>query len=476
VSAAPSEYDALIIGAGLSGIGVAHHLQRHCPWARYAILEARNSIGGTWDLFRYPGVRSDSDMHTLGYSFRPWADGLAIAQGDKIRLYIEETAREAGIDRHISFGERMVAADWSTADARWTIDTSRRQVTARFLVMCSGYYSYEQGHRPTWPGEEAFGGAIIHPQFWPAGLDCHGKRIAVIGSGATAVTLVPALATEAAHVTMVQRSPSYVAARPAHDRIAAFLQRALPSRAAAASIRWKNVGLQQYFFRLARRKPDKVRAKLIALVEQDIGREQARHFAPAYDPWDQRLCLAPDGDLFAAIRDGQASVVTGNIARFDETGIVMEDGSRVDADIIVTATGLKLQLAGGAALSVARKPVRLADSMAYKGLMFSDIPNFASIFGYTNASWTLKADLSAAFLCRLFNRMRRKGQSSVTPRRDPAIAERPFLDFSSGYIQRALAVLPKQGESGPWRLRQSYPADLINLRYGRVAEKNLEFR
>lgn len=469
------DYDVLIVGAGLSGIGMAHHLQRLCPWASYRILEARAAIGGTWDLFRYPGVRSDSDMHTLGYSFRPWRDGQAIAPGWKIRDYIEDTAREAGIEKHISLATRLVRADWSSADARWTLETSGGPLSCRFLIMCAGYYSYAEGHRPRWEGEEDFAGQIVHPQFWPEDLDWRDKQVAVIGSGATAVTLIPAMAEDAAHVTMVQRSPSYVAARPANDKIAAGLKRVLPLRAAAGLTRWKNVLLQQWFFRLARRNPARVKAKLVDLVEKEIGAEQARHFTPAYDPWTQRLCLAPDGDLFAAMRNGKASVVTGQIACFGPDGLIMADGSKVPADVIVTATGLKLELAGGATLARDGEPVRLGDTMAYKGVMFGGLPNFASIFGYTNASWTLKADLSAAWLCRLLNRMRKRGERSVTPEADPAVAAKPFLDFSSGYIERAADELPAQGETGPWRLRQSYTADLMNLRYGRLDDGVLRF-
>ena len=472
--AAP-DFDAIIVGAGLSGIGMAHHLQRLCPWASYRILEAREKIGGTWDLFRYPGVRSDSDMHTLGYSFRPWRDGQAIAPGEKIHGYIEDTARDAGIDEHIAFDTRLKHADWSDADAMWRLETSGGALSCRFLIMCAGYYSYAEGHRPNWEGEAEFAGQIVHPQFWPEDLDWRGKRVVVIGSGATAVTLIPAMAQDAAHVTMVQRSPSYVAARPGHDKVAAGLKRALPLKAAAGLTRWKNVLLQQWFFRLARRKPARVKAKLVELVEKEIGAEQARHFTPAYDPWTQRLCLAPDGDLFAAMRSGKASVVTGQIERFNPDGLVMADGSHVPADIIVTATGLKLQLAGGATLARDGEPVRLGDTMAYKGVMFGGLPNFASIFGYTNASWTLKADLSAGWLCRLLNRMRKRGERVVTPEADPTVATRPFLDFSSGYIARAAGELPQQGETGPWRLRQSYTADLMNLRYGRLDDGVLRF-
>jgi monooxygenase len=465
----PSTLDVVIVGAGLSGIGMAHHLQRRCPWVRYTILEARDAIGGTWDLFRYPGVRSDSDMHTLGYRFRPWPHADAIADGASIRGYLEETAAEAGIDDHISFGVRIARAAWSSAEPRWHVEAEDgRTWTCRFLIMCAGYYRYDRGHRPSWPDEDQFGGQIVHPQFWPADLDWRGKRLAVIGSGATAVTLVPALADAAAHVTMVQRSPCYVAARPAQDPIAARLKRLLPLAAAVRLTRWKNVALQMFFFRMARRRPEKVKAELVRLVAKEIGANQARHFTPHYNPWDQRLCLAPDGDLFAAIRAGRASVVTGSIERFTPTGLLMEDGSEIAADIVVTATGLELSLAGGIALELDGAPVQLARTMAYKGVMFGGVPNFASIFGYTNASWTLKADLSAAFLCRLLNRMRRQRADVALAQPDPTVAERPFLDFTSGYVQRAQDILPRQGESGPWRLPQNYLRDLLRLRFGRL--------
>jgi monooxygenase len=467
----PSTLDVVIVGAGLSGIGMAHHLQRLCPWARYTILEARDAIGGTWDLFRYPGVRSDSDMHTLGYRFRPWRDPDAIAGGDKIRRYIAETAAEAGIDRHIRYGVRIVCAAWSSAEALWRVEAADgRAFACRFLIMCAGYYRYDRGHRPAWPDEGQFAGRIVHPQFWPADLDWRGKRIAVIGSGTTAVTLVPALAEAAAHVTMVQRSPSYVAARPAQDPIAGRLKRVLPLAAAVRLTRWKNVALQMFFFRMARRRPEKVKAELVRLVGKEIGADQARHFTPNYNPWDQRLCLAPDGDLFAAIRSGSASVATGEIERFTSTGLLMADGTEVAADIIVTATGLELSLAGGIALELDGAPVPLARTMAYKGVMFGGVPNFASIFGYTNASWTLKADLSAAFLCRLLNRMRRKRTDIAVAQPDPTVAERPFLDFTSGYVQRARDILPRQGDRGPWRLPQNYLRDLLRLRFGRLED------
>ena len=478
---APEAVDVLIVGAGLSGIGVAHHLQRLAPTERFLILEARDAIGGTWDLFRYPGVRSDSDMHTLGYGFRPWTAGAAIADGAAILDYIRSTADDAGITAHIRFGTRAVRAWWSSHTARWRVEatapTGETQVfETRFLISCTGYYDYHRPHRPHWPNEEAFAGRFVHPQFWPDDLDWRGRRVAVIGSGATAVTLVPALAREAAHVTMVQRTPSFVVARPALDRLAVGLARILPAAAASRLVRLKNIAVTSFFYRLARRRPSQVRAKLIALAAAEVGGDQAAHFTPPYDPWDQRLCLAPDGDLFATIRDGRASMVTGSIRRFTAGGMEMEDGTQVSADIVVTATGLTLKLGGGMALEVDGRPVDLARTMAYKGVMFGGVPNFASVFGYTNASWTLKADLAAAWLCRLLKRMRRRGADIAVPRPDPTINERAFLDFSSGYILRAAHLLPRAGDRGPWRLPQNYWLDLASLRHGRLEDGVLELK
>ncbi|MGK6324215.1 flavin-containing monooxygenase [Sphingomonas sp. DT-51] len=480
---AVEQVDVVVVGAGLSGIGAACHLRRHCPDLRVLILEARHAIGGTWDLFRYPGVRSDSDMHTLGYAFRPWRDGAAIADGAAILRYIEHTAHEAGVAEGIRFGHRVTAADWSSAGSVWTLTVNRdgaAPLTIRcgWLHACSGYYAYDRAYRPPFAGEASFAGDIVHPQFWPADLDYAGKRVAVIGSGATAVTLVPAMARTAAHVTMVQRSPGYVVARPARDRVAAWLGAALPERAAYTATRWKNVLLGQFFFRLARRRPRVVARRLIALVRQELGEEYdvATHFTPAYDPWDQRLCLVPDGDLFAAIRSGRASIVTGTIARFDPGGIALSDGTRIAADVIVTATGLEILLFGGLKLTCDGHAIDPAASLQYKGMMLSDVPNFSFAFGYTNASWTLKADLVAAHLCRLLRAMRRRGMSQATPRvPQVGIVATPFADLTSSYIKRALPSLPRQGDRRPWRLDQNYVRDLIALQFGSVT-RALEFR
>lgn len=478
---AVERYDVIIIGAGLSGIGAACQLRRRLPDRRFLILEARHAIGGTWDLFRYPGIRSDSDMHTLGYAFRPWRAAEAIADGPAIRTYIEDTAREEGVAEHIRFGHRVTAADWSSAESRWTLTVEREgappltlALACDWLHACTGYYAYDRAHRPAFAGEDEFAGTIVHPQFWPERLDYAGRRVAVIGSGATAVTLVPALARTAAHVTMVQRSPSYVVSRPARDRVADRLRKLLPERAAYAVTRWKNVLLGQFFYRLARRRPRGVARRLIAMVRQELGADYdvATHFTPRYDPWDQRLCLVPDGDLFVALREGRASVATGTIERLTPDGLLLVDGTRIAAEIIVTATGLEILLLGGLVLSRDGTIIDPARSLQYKGMMLSDVPNFSFAFGYTNASWTLKADLVAAYLCRLLRAMQRRGAASATPRvRVGSVTEVPFADLSSAYIQRALSSLPRQGHRRPWRLNQNYALDVLALRFGSVAEE-----
>jgi len=479
--------DVIVIGAGLSGISAAWHLQNRCPDRTYAILEGREAIGGTWDLFRYPGIRSDSDMYTLGYRFRPWRDPKAIADGPSIRAYIEDTARESGIDRRIRFGHRVVRAEWSSADARWTVhaeagaDQSPVRFTCGFLYACSGYYDYERGYLPEWPGLDNYRGRLVHPQQWPRDLSYAGKRVVVIGSGATAVTLVPAMAGgagAASQVIMLQRSPSYVASMPTQDRIANALRRFLPERLAYAAARWKNVLRGMLFYSLARRRPAVFRGMLRKGASRALGPDYDvdAHFSPRYAPWDQRLCLAPDADLFRAIREERASIVTDTIVSFTETGVLLGSGARLDADIIVAATGLTMKLFAGVTLVVDGETVDLSGTMAYKGMMFSGIPNLASALGYTNASWTLKCDLVAEHVCRLLNYMRRRGFAQVTPRRDPAVREEPVLSFSSGYVQRALASLPRQGSRAPWRLHQNYVRDLLALRLGRVADRALEFR
>lgn len=468
--------DVIIVGAGLSGIGAGYHLRTKCPDRSYAILEGRDAIGGTWDLFRYPGIRSDSDMHTLGYSFEPWTKAKAIADGPSIKEYVNDVAGKYGIDRRIRFGHHVKSADWSTPDACWTVtaikDGQEVQIKCNFLFMCSGYYNYAKGYTPDFEGTASFKGAMIHPQFWPEGFDYSGKNVVVIGSGATAVTLVPSMAEKAAHVTMLQRSPTYYVSRPAVDRLANRLRAILPPRIAYGITRWKNVVMQQIFFRLARRRPEKVKERLIGMVGDMLkpGYDVATHFTPRYNPWDQRLCLVPDADLFEAINKGSASIVTDQVARIDETGIELKSGTHLDADVIVTATGLDLQLMSGVQYTLDGRAVDLAKCFSYKGMMYSDMPNFAFSFGYTNASWTLKADLTCSYVCRLLNAMTKRQMRQVTPRIDGDLNPEPFLDFTSGYVRRAIDKFPRQGHRQPWKLNQNYTVDLMNLRFGSIDE------
>ena len=481
---ATEHFDVLIIGAGLSGIGAGCHLQARCPGRSYLILEARDRIGGTWDLFRYPGVRADSDMFTLGYSFRPWEGAKAIADGPSILQYIQDTAREYGIDRRIRFGHRVMRASWSTQDAQWTVEAERGseselvRFTCDFLLACGGYYSYSEGYTPEFPGVQRFAGRIAHPQRWTEEIGYAGKRVVVIGSGATAVTLVPELAKTAAHVTMLQRSPSYVVARPAEDAMANRLRRYLPSMLVHQAMRWKRVLLGMYFFDLCRRNPARAKRLLLGGVRLALGPgyDVYKHFTPRYNAWDQRLCLVPDGDLFRAIRSGRASVVTDQIETFTEKGLKLKSGAELEADLIVTATGLNLRVLSGVQLTVNGERVDLAKTLTYKGMMFSGVPNLASTFGYTNASWTLKCDLTCEYVCRLLNYMRRRGLRQCTPRNaDPTLTEQPWVDFSSGYFQRSLHLLPKQGSRAPWKLHQNYVRDILLLRFGRLRDGVMEF-
>jgi len=468
----PEQFDVLIVGAGLSGIGAAYHLQTECPGKSFVILEARSASGGTWDLFRYPGVRSDSDMFTLGYRFRPWRGAKAIAEGPSILRYIRETATEHGIDRRIRFGHRVIRACWSSQDARWMVEaTDANGETVRFacnfLYMCSGYYDYSEGYMPGWPCMERFRGQIVHPQKWPENLQYHGKRIVVIGSGATAVTLVPALADSAAHVTMLQRSPTYIVARPSQDVIANFLRKFLPARVAYAIVRWKNVLIGMYFYGLARRRPDYMRQGILNLVRKELGPKYdvEKHFSPRYNPWDQRLCVVPNGDLFKAIKAGTASVVTDRVKTFTETGLLLESGTELDADIVITATGLELLFLGGIEMSVDGELVDLPSKLTYKGMMLEGVPNLALAVGYTNASWTLKCDLTCDYVTRLLNHMRATGQTACTPvNHDPSVTAQPLLGLTSGYVQRSADRFPKQGSKFPWQVHQSYLRDYRALK------------
>ena len=476
--------DILIVGAGLSGIAAAYYAQTRCPTKTYAILEGRDTLGGTWDLFRYPGVRSDSDMHTLGYSFRPWRAAKAIADGPAILQYIRETAEEYGIDRKIRFGYRVRGATWSSAEALWTVEVEQgpdKEIvwfTCDFLYMCTGYYDYAAGYTPAWPGVERFAGRIVHPQQWPDDLDYVGKRVVVIGSGATAVTLVPALAERAAHVTMLQRSPTYIVPRPSEDAAANWLRKRLPTTLADGAVRWKSVLFGMYFYNVARRRPAATKQMILRMVRQQLGPDYdiETHFAPRYNPWDQRLCLAPDADLFAAMTSGNASVVTDQIETFTATGVRLCSGEELAADMIVTATGLTMKLMSGVRLVVDGAPVDLSQTMAYKGMMYSGIPNLASALGYTNASWTLKCELTSRYVCRLLTYMDRGGYAQCMPcNHDPSITAEPLITFTSGYVQRAIETLPRQGSRKPWRLYQNYALDLLSLRFGAVDDGTMEF-
>lgn len=480
--AAAEHLDVLIVGAGLSGIDAAYRLQTRNPAHRYAILEARDAIGGTWDLFRYPGIRSDSDMTTLGFPFRPWRGEKAIVEGDAIRAYIEDTARAFGIDRHIRFGHRVLAANWSSADARWTVRCERggdvHVLSCNFLFFCSGYYDYAEGHAPVWPGMDAFKGRIVHPQFWPDALDVAGKRIAVIGSGATAVTLIPALvAAGAAAVTMVQRSPTYIVSRPAKDAIGGKLRRWLPASLADPAIRWKNILLSTYLYQKARRDPERMKQLIASGQRAALGPDfDMRHLTPRYDPWDQRICVVPDGDMFAAIRAGKADIVTDTIDRFDAEGLRFTSGATLPSDIIVSATGLKVRLMGGATLDVDGVRVEVGERLLYRGAMLEGVPNFAFATGYTNASWTLKCDLTAQYVSRLLAYMDRRGIAVACPRAAPdARSDAPMLDIKAGYVERAAALLPRQGRAAPWRVHQSYARDLLAFRASRISDGALQF-
>jgi len=480
-------HDVLIVGAGLSGIGAAVHLHRSCPGKRYVILEGRPAMGGTWDLFRYPGIRSDSDMHTLGYSFKPWREAKAIADGPSILNYVREAAAEYDVDGHIRYGHRATRASWSSEDAAWTVEAVRAETgetvrfTCNFLLMCAGYYSYQQGHTPEFEGRERFRGTVVHPQQWPEDLDFRGKRVVVIGSGATAMTLVPAMAKDVGHIVMLQRSPTYVVSRPDRDMIANGLRAVLPERWAYSITRWKNVALQQFLYRRTRTHPAQVKQKLLDMVRKELGPDYDvdTHFTPRYNPWDQRLCLVPNSDLFEAIRSGKAEIVTDTIERFTESGIALASGTELDADIIVTATGLNLVVLGEMQFGVDGAAVDFAQTWTYKGMMYSDVPNLVCTFGYINASWTLRADLTAEYVCRLLNHMDKRGMRQVTPRlreMDRDMPARPWIDsFSSGYMQRMMHRFPKQGDHEPWINPQNYGRDRKMIRLGPLEDGALVF-
>ena len=476
-------YDVVVVGAGLSGVGAGARLLLDRPGTTFTILEARGTIGGTWDLFRYPGVRSDSDMHTLGYPFRPWTAAQALADGPSILEYVEDTARELGVDRHVRMHHRVTSARWSSEDARWTVVVERTDtdetltLTCGFLYSCTGYYRYDHGYEPEFEGRADYTGTVVHPQHWPADLDLAGRRVVVIGSGATAVTLVPAIAQTAAHVTMLQRSPTYVTALPSVDPIAEAARRRLPPGAANRVVRGKNIATSALSYRLSQRFPHAMRRILMDGVARQLpeGYDVDRHFGPSYGPWDQRLCVVPDGDLFAAISRGSASVVTDRIVRFTPTGLLLESGEQLDADVVVTATGLELLLIGGMTLTVDGVDVDATKTVAYKGMMLTGVPSFAFAVGYTNASWTLKCDLVSRYVCRLLDHLQEHGYDAVTPVEPPEPDRLPLLDLSAGYVQRAAGTLPSQGIRPPWRLNQNYRKDVALLTRGPLDDEGVRF-
>jgi len=487
-----NHFDLVIIGAGLSGIGAACHLTRNQPNKTFSIIESREAMGGTWDLFRYPGIRSDSDMHTLGYSFKPWRDKKAIADGTAIREYIHETAAEYGIEKHIQYQSRVISAAWDSSTASWTLTIERagdgdkrsdsnsvyEKLSCNFIYSCTGYYRYDKGYTPDFPGAEQFKGQVIHPQQWPDDLDYSGKRVVIIGSGATAITLVPSMAKTAGHVTMLQRSPTYVISRPDVDVVSRALGKILPEKLAYGLTRWKNVSLQALMYQMSRRFPKLVKRLLRKSARYWLGDDFDidTHFNPRYNPWDQRLCLVPNGDLFRSLRKGTSSIVTDHIERFTEKGIQLKSGDFLDADIIVSATGLELLVLGGMQLSVDSKPVVIPETVGYKGMMFSDVPNFALAAGYTNASWTLKCDLTSEYVCRLLSYMDKHNyQYCVAKINDPQMQRIPFLDLASGYVDRAIDQFPKQGAKAPWRLYQNYLLDILKLRAGSVRDSAMKF-
>lgn len=480
-------FDIVIVGAGLSGIAAAYYLQLNCPSKNYIILEGRDSMGGTWDFFRYPGIRSDSDMYTLGYSFKPWPKAKTIADGPSILTYIQETASENGIDDCIRYSLLVNKATWSSDRAVWTVETECKKTaqtllfSCNFLLMCSGYYSYKEGYTPKFKGMESFKGEIVHPQNWPENLNYRGKKVVVIGSGATAITLVPEMAKDARNVVMLQRSPTYVVSMPESDGLANLLNKFLPEKLAYALIRWKYIAQQQLFYRTARTKPEKVKQKLLALVRKELGDDYDvdTHFTPPYNPWDQRLCLAPNSDLFEAIKSGNTSVITDIIETFTEKGILLKSGKELEVDLIVTATGLNLMILGGVQFSVDNQAIEFPKTYTYKGMMYSDVPNLVSVFGYVNASWTLRAELVLEYVCRLINYMDEMGCRQCTPRlrdRDGNMQARSLIkDFSSGYIQRVMHLFPKQGDCEPWIYPQNYQRDKKMIRHGAIEDGVLIF-
>lgn len=478
--------DVIIVGAGLSGICAAYYLKKECPNHSFTILEMRGAMGGTWDLFRYPGVRSDSDMYTLGYAFRPWQDARAVTDGSTILQYIRDTAKDEGIEQKIKYHHKVKAAAWSSEEAQWTIEVENTQTqqtltyTCNFLFMCSGYYNYDHGYTPDFEGIDDYKGRLIHPQHWPEDLDYTGKRVLVIGSGATAVTLVPAMTDKAEEVTMLQRSPTYVVSKPAKDKFANALKKVLPSKMAHRIVRRRNIVMETFFYQLARRKPNFAKKMLIKNLKKELGHDYdvETHFTPSYNPWDQRVCLVPDSDLFIALKSGKARVITDHIHSFTEKGVQLKSGVELSADIIVTATGLEVKFLGDMKITMDGKEVDPTQKYVYRGLMLSDIPNLIQVIGYTNISWTLKAGLACEYVCRLLNYMQKKGFSTCTPRLDQHSldTDEPLINLSSGYFTRSRHKLPKQGSRDPWKLHQNYIRDVFKLRFGNLKDKAMEYK
>jgi monooxygenase len=482
----PQPVDVIIVGAGISGISAACHLEQRCPGKRYRILEARENIGGTWDLFRYPGIRSDSDMHTFGFDFKPWTNPKALADGPSILEYLTEAVAEYGIEQHIEFGVKVTAAAWDSSTDTWAVTTENTQgETAQFsgklLFMCSGYYNYDEGYTPEFTGLDNFSGNLVHPQHWPQDLDYRNKKVAVIGSGATAVTIVPAMANDVEHITMIQRSPTYVVSLPGKDKIANLLRKLIPETWAYAFIRWRNVRFQNYIYKRSRNNPGKMKAWILKRVRKALGSsvDVDKHFTPSYDPWTQRLCLVPDSDLFHALKSGKAEVRTGQIKQIEERGVRLEDGSLVECDILITATGLKLQVLGGARFFIDDQAIDFHDHFMYQGMMFSNVPNLIQTFGYINASWTLRADLNSKFVCDVLNKMDATGSTRVVPvlseSEQNMQGKNWVTDFNPGYFKRAFHLLPKQGDHAPWQNTQNYLLDKKLLKNGPVADGVLQF-
>ena len=479
-----NHFNVIVVGAGISGIGAGYYLQKKCPNKSFVILEGRDNIGGTWDLFRYPGIRSDSDMNTMGFRFKPWMGVKSIADGPSILSYLQETVKENDLNKKIHFNQWVNEASWSSEDAQWTVQAENKKTqehqdfTCDFLFLCGGYYNYEEGYTPHFAGRENFLGQIIHPQKWPKNLDYKNKKVVVIGSGATAVTIIPTMAEEAAHVTMLQRSPTYFLSAPDEDPVGNFLRKIISSKLTYKLVRWKNIRFQWWFFQKCRKFPKKVKEFLIKQVREALGPNYdiETHFTPKYNPWEQRLCLVPNGDLFNAINAGKASVITDHIDRFTKKGIKLKSGGEVEADLIVTATGLNLEVCNGIKLEVDNNEVDISKTMTYKGMMFSDVPNLVATFGYTNASWTLRADLTSEYVCRLLNFMDKKGYANCCPRTAEHVEpDGDWLDFTSGYVKRSMHKFPKQGSRDPWRNTQNFPKDVLAIRWGNIDNKELKF-